>query len=134
METAYSADPTNVESAGSLAGYPYAAANEVSYHLDLRGPTIPTTTACSFTATTLYLAVQTLRTGDCEAAVVGGCQLNYTYVTSLDLVYLCFTGNNVGELFTVWKIGSSIAMEKSCPRMESFLSVATGSLATVSAK
>ncbi|KAK0432695.1 thiolase-like protein [Armillaria borealis] len=78
METAYAADPTNAESAGSLAGYPYAAANKVSYHLDLRGPTIPTTTACSSTATALYLAVQALRAGDCEAAVVGGCQLNYT--------------------------------------------------------
>ncbi|KAK0189611.1 thiolase-like protein [Armillaria mellea] len=78
METVYTADPTNVESAGSLAGYPYAAANKVSYHLDLRGPTIPTTTACSSTATALYLAVQALRARDCEAAVVGGCQLNYT--------------------------------------------------------
>ncbi|KAK0216124.1 putative polyketide synthase [Armillaria fumosa] len=78
METGYTADPTNVELAGSLSGYPYAAANKVSYHLDLRGPTIPTTTACSSTATALYLAVQALRAGDCEAAVVGGCQLNYT--------------------------------------------------------
>ncbi|KAK0480492.1 putative polyketide synthase [Armillaria luteobubalina] len=78
METGYTADPTDVELAGSLAGYPYAAANKVSYHLDLRGPTIPTTTACSSTATALYLAVQALRAGDCEAAVVGGCQLNYT--------------------------------------------------------
>ncbi|KAK0200866.1 putative polyketide synthase [Desarmillaria ectypa] len=96
METAYTADPVwlsnsilaswntltilqaNMDSAGSLAGYPYSAANKVSYHLDLRGPTIPTTTACSSTASALYLAVQTLRTGDCKAAVVGGCQLNYT--------------------------------------------------------
>ncbi len=67
----------NEELAGSLAGYPYSAANKVSYHLDLRGPTIPTTTACSSTASALYLAVQALRARDCEAAVVGGCQLNY---------------------------------------------------------
>ncbi|KAK0447900.1 putative polyketide synthase [Desarmillaria tabescens] len=78
METTYTTHLVNEELAGSLAGYPYSAANKVSYHLDLRGPTIPTTTACSSTASALYLAVQALRAGDCEAAVVGGCQLNYT--------------------------------------------------------
>lgn len=52
-------------------------ANRVSYHLDLRGPSIPLDTACSSTLHATYLAVQALRNGDCEAAVVGGCQLNH---------------------------------------------------------
>ncbi|EGO18755.1 hypothetical protein SERLADRAFT_480455, partial [Serpula lacrymans var. lacrymans S7.9] len=51
-------------------------ANKISYHLDLRGPSIPVDTACSSSLTALHLAVQSLRTGDCEAAIVGGCQLN----------------------------------------------------------
>lgn len=55
-------------------------ANRVSYHLDLTGPSIPSDTACSSTATALHLAINSLSNGDCEAAVVGGCQLNYRFV------------------------------------------------------
>lgn len=51
-------------------------ANKVSYHLDLRGPSIPLDTACSSSLTATHLAVQALRAGECEAAVVGGCQIN----------------------------------------------------------
>ncbi|TFK38854.1 polyketide synthase [Crucibulum laeve] len=70
------ADPDEFDAPGSFAGYPYMIANKVSYHLDLLGPSVPTDTACSSTLTALHLAVQALRSGDCEAAVVGGCQLN----------------------------------------------------------
>lgn len=52
-------------------------ANKVSYHLDLLGPSIPVDTACSSSLTALHLAVQGLRSGDCDAAVVGGAQLNH---------------------------------------------------------
>lgn len=67
------------EARGSFAGYPYMVANKVSYHLDLLGPSIPTDNACSSSLTALHLAVQALRSGDCESAVVGGCQLNHRY-------------------------------------------------------
>jgi len=52
-------------------------ANRVSYHLDLRGPSIPTDTACSSSLSALHLAAQAIRSGECEAALVGGCQLNH---------------------------------------------------------
>ncbi|KAF8161949.1 hypothetical protein K438DRAFT_2070439 [Mycena galopus ATCC 62051] len=71
------------EPRGSFAGYPYMVANKVSYYLDLLGPSIPVDTACSSTLTALHLAVQALRTGDCESAIVGGCQLNHR---SLDFI------------------------------------------------
>lgn len=51
-------------------------ANKVSYHLDLIGPSVPTDTACSSSLTAMHLAVQAVRAGECEAAVVAGCQLN----------------------------------------------------------
>lgn len=51
-------------------------ANKVSYHLDLTGPSFPIQTACSSSAVATHVAVQALRAGECEAAVVGACQLN----------------------------------------------------------
>ncbi|TBU55410.1 polyketide synthase [Dichomitus squalens] len=66
----------DVEAKGSFAYAPATIANRVSYHLDLRGPSIPIDTACSSTLHTTHLAVQALRNGECEAAVVGGCQIN----------------------------------------------------------
>jgi acyl transferase domain-containing protein len=61
---------------GSLAFGPSSVANRVSYHLDLRGPSIPVDTACSSTLTATHLAIQALLAGDCLSAVVGGAQLN----------------------------------------------------------
>ncbi|KAJ7131944.1 hypothetical protein C8R46DRAFT_1235721 [Mycena filopes] len=66
------------EPRGSFAGNPYMVANKVSYHLDLLGPSIPVDTACSSTLTALHLAVQALRAGDCESAVVGGYFIQYS--------------------------------------------------------
>ncbi|KAJ7583475.1 hypothetical protein C8J56DRAFT_1055239 [Mycena floridula] len=63
------ADPDVYEARGSFAGGPCMIANKISYHLDLLGPSIPTDTA-----------FQALRSGDCEAAVVGGCQLNHRFI------------------------------------------------------
>lgn len=53
--------------------------NRISYHLDLIGPSVTTDTACSSSLTALHLAVQALLLGECEAAVVAGCQLNHRY-------------------------------------------------------
>lgn len=66
-----------LEANGSFAGYANSVANKVSYHLDLRGPSIPVDTACSSSLTALHLAVQAIRAGDCDAAILGGCQLNF---------------------------------------------------------
>ncbi|KAI0749993.1 ketoacyl-synt-domain-containing protein [Daedaleopsis nitida] len=67
----------DLEASGSFAGGPAMIANRVSYHLDLRGPSCPVDTACSSSLYATHLAVQSLRSGECEAAVVGGCQLNH---------------------------------------------------------
>ncbi|KAI0068519.1 ketoacyl-synt-domain-containing protein [Artomyces pyxidatus] len=69
----------DAEARGSFAGGPAMIANRVSYHLDLRGPSIPVDTACSSTLFTTHLAVQALRNGECDAAVVGGCQINHRF-------------------------------------------------------
>ncbi|KAI0683985.1 polyketide synthase [Cerioporus squamosus] len=71
--------PDDTEVQNSFA-YAYSMlANRVSYHLDLRGPSVPLDTACSSTMYATHLAVQALRSGECEAAVVGGSQLNHRF-------------------------------------------------------
>ncbi|KAI0737718.1 hypothetical protein C8Q80DRAFT_1222755 [Daedaleopsis nitida] len=68
------------EATGSLALPPSMLANRVSYHLDLRGPSIPVDTACSSSLTATHIAVQALKNGECDTAVVGGAQINNRFI------------------------------------------------------
>ncbi|PCH33723.1 hypothetical protein WOLCODRAFT_94052 [Wolfiporia cocos MD-104 SS10] len=67
------------EARGSFSGAPSMVANRISTHLDLLGPSLPTDTACSSSLTAFHLAVQAILNDECEAAVVGGCQINHRF-------------------------------------------------------
>ncbi|KZW01287.1 hypothetical protein EXIGLDRAFT_830237 [Exidia glandulosa HHB12029] len=65
-----------LEAKGSFAHVPAMVANRISYHMDLRGPSLPLDTACSSSLTATHLAMQAISMGECESAVVGGSQIN----------------------------------------------------------
>ncbi|MEU0008016.1 beta-ketoacyl synthase N-terminal-like domain-containing protein [Streptomyces sp. NPDC006314] len=70
-------DPARLERAKNpvvVTGQNYLAAN-VSQFFDLRGPSVVIDTACSSSLVAMDMAVQALRTGDTEAAVVAGVSL-----------------------------------------------------------
>ncbi|KAJ7191756.1 hypothetical protein B0H12DRAFT_1246247 [Mycena haematopus] len=74
------ADADEFDVRDGFGGGAAAVANRISYHLDLLGPSIPVDTACSSSLTALHLGMQALRGGDCEAAVIGGSQINHRFL------------------------------------------------------
>ncbi|KAF7351064.1 Polyketide synthase [Mycena sanguinolenta] len=75
-----SADADEWDVRDGFGGGAAAVANRISYQLDLLGPSIPVDTACSSSLMALHLGVQALRAGDCEAAVIGGSQVNQRFL------------------------------------------------------
>ncbi|KAJ6494580.1 polyketide synthase [Mycena sanguinolenta] len=74
------ADADEFDVRDGFGGGAAAVANRIAYHLDLLGPSIPVDTACSSSLTALHLGMQALRGGDCEAAVIGGSQINHRFL------------------------------------------------------
>jgi polyketide synthase PksL/polyketide synthase PksN len=56
-------------------GHAWSVANRVSYLFDLHGPSQPVDTACSSALVALHLASESIRRGECAAAIVGGVNL-----------------------------------------------------------
>ncbi|MBB4952061.1 amino acid adenylation domain-containing protein [Agrobacterium vitis] len=53
----------------------WSIANRVSYVLDLQGPSFAVDSACSSSLTAIHLACESIRRGECEAAIAGGVNL-----------------------------------------------------------
>ena len=49
--------------------------NRISHFFDLTGPSVAVDTSCSSSLTALHLAVESLRRGECDAAVVAACNV-----------------------------------------------------------
>ncbi|MEK5142623.1 SDR family NAD(P)-dependent oxidoreductase [Paenibacillus sp. FSL M7-0134] len=56
----------------AVPGNPASIANRVSYFCNFHGPSMAVDTMCSSSLTTIHLACQSLRQGECELAIAGG--------------------------------------------------------------
>jgi acyl transferase domain-containing protein/acyl carrier protein len=61
------------------------AANRLSFLYGLQGPSLALDTACSSSLVATHLACQSIRNGDCEAALVGGCSLLLSPIATINL-------------------------------------------------
>ncbi|WP_313918351.1 amino acid adenylation domain-containing protein [Tahibacter sp.] len=60
-----------------LGGISYGSvAHQVSYSMDLSGPSMAVDTMCSASLTALHLAIDSIRRDECKAAIVGGVNLS----------------------------------------------------------
>jgi acyl transferase domain-containing protein len=64
---------------------PCIAANRISFALDLTGPSLVMDSACSASLVAMHLACQSLRSGDCETALVGAVNLLLSPVPMINL-------------------------------------------------
>ncbi|MBU8536763.1 SDR family NAD(P)-dependent oxidoreductase [Falsiroseomonas tokyonensis] len=78
MNTGYQWHAAQAWAAGQAqagASHFWSIANRVSHLLDLGGPSMAVDTACSSSLTAIHLACESLRRGECGAAIAGGVNL-----------------------------------------------------------
>ncbi|WFE55720.1 polyketide synthase [Micromonospora sp. WMMD712] len=64
-----------VQTAAGLGNHNAILANRVSYFLDLSGPSMTIDTLCSSSLVALHTAVRSIRSGECDQAIVAGVHL-----------------------------------------------------------
>jgi acyl transferase domain-containing protein/acyl carrier protein len=70
-----SGEPEQIDAYNTLGNMNSVAVGRLSYVLDLRGPNVQIDTACSSSLVAIHQACQSLRSGECDTAIVGGVNL-----------------------------------------------------------
>lgn len=78
--------------------------SRISYFLDLHGPSLLVDTSCSSSLTALHLAIQGIKNGDCDSAIVGG----------VNLFTMPLNNEVVGGVGIVSKSGLSKTFDECC--------------------
>jgi acyl transferase domain-containing protein/NADPH:quinone reductase-like Zn-dependent oxidoreductase/thioesterase domain-containing protein/acyl carrier protein len=82
-QQAFSNDPENVSGYSMTGCATSMFANRLSYFFDFKGPSYVVDTACSSSLVALDAAINAIKTGQCDQAIVGGVQLLSRPQTSL---------------------------------------------------
>lgn len=83
MSVALTRDPETIVGYSLTGTTRSMFANRLSFAFDFRGPSFAVDTACSSSLLALQLAVDSIRKGECEAALVAGANLTLAPTTSL---------------------------------------------------
>ncbi|MFJ4940555.1 type I polyketide synthase [Streptomyces pseudovenezuelae] len=95
-------------------------ANRLSYLWDLRGPSLTVDTACSSSLVAVHLAVQSLRSGECDLAIAGGVnallspvpQLGAAGLTALAADGRCRTFDASGQGYVRSEGGGAVVLRR----------------------
>ncbi|CAF3688455.1 unnamed protein product [Adineta steineri] len=93
-QTAFSSDPQTLEGYSMTGCATSMFANRLSYFFDFKGPSYTVDTACSSSLLALDCALNALRSGACDSAIVGGVNLCFRPQTSLQFLKLQMLSND----------------------------------------
>ncbi|XP_070388897.1 fatty acid synthase-like [Dermacentor albipictus] len=85
-DEAFGINTDNIDGYGLAGSNRAMLSNRISYSLDFNGPSITIDKACSSTLSALNHAVLAMRSGQCEAAIVGGSMVSLTPGTALSFL------------------------------------------------
>ncbi|MFI7605996.1 SDR family NAD(P)-dependent oxidoreductase [Micromonospora sp. NPDC049366] len=96
---------------------PNYVATNVSYRLDLRGPSLTVHTACSTSLVAFHLACEALRNGECDMALAGGVNIELPHVGYLGMEGFTSPDGrcrpfDAGANGTVWGSGVGVTLLK----------------------
>ncbi|CAF3963829.1 unnamed protein product [Rotaria sp. Silwood2] len=93
-QNAFSSDPHTLEGYSMTGCATSMFANRLSYFFDFKGPSYTVDTACSSSLLALDCALNALRNGSCDAAIVGGVNLCFRPQTSVQFLKLQMLSND----------------------------------------
>ncbi|MEU2612181.1 SDR family NAD(P)-dependent oxidoreductase [Micromonospora sp. NPDC007271] len=101
----------------ATANSPNYVATNVSYRLDLRGPSLTVHTACSTSLVAFHLACEALRNGECDMALAGGVNVELPHVGYLGMDGFTSPDGHcrpfdAGANGTVWGSGVGVTLLK----------------------